>query len=71
VIKFCPVTNNYDRVHEGESFPMRLIGEDSSGTTFKDALKGLLYSNDTFGKCFIRFCDPIDIKEYTHKWCSD
>ena len=26
-IKFVPVTINYDRVHDGESFPLELLGE--------------------------------------------
>jgi glycerol-3-phosphate O-acyltransferase len=26
-IKFIPITINYDRVYEGESFPLELLGE--------------------------------------------
>jgi glycerol-3-phosphate O-acyltransferase len=26
-IKFVPVSINYDRVHEGEAFPLELLGE--------------------------------------------
>jgi len=49
-VVFCPVTNNYDRVQEGESFPLRLMGEEESGTSIRDALKGMLYNYDNYGK---------------------
>lgn len=26
-VKFIPITINYDRVHEGDSFPLELLGE--------------------------------------------
>ncbi len=26
-VKFVPITINYDRVHDGESFPLELLGE--------------------------------------------
>ena len=26
-VKFVPVTINYDKVHDGESFPLELLGE--------------------------------------------
>jgi len=33
-IKFVPITMNYDRVHEGESFPLMLLGEQKSTNSF-------------------------------------
>ena len=33
-IKFIPIGINYDRVHEGESFPFELLGEKPQKETF-------------------------------------
>lgn len=69
-IVFCPVTNNYDRVHEGESFPTKLLGEEVNAYSFKDSLKGLHLSAQEFGKAVIRFCDPIPINKFVENYCT-
>ena len=33
-IKFVPITINYDRVHDGESFPLELLGESPQRDNF-------------------------------------
>ncbi len=38
-VKFVPITLNYDRVHEGESFPIELLGEKPIKETFWKVLK--------------------------------
>ena len=69
-VVFCPVTNNYDRVQEGESFPLRLMGEEEAGTGFKDTLTGMFYNHDNYGKALIRFCEPISIKTFVDAHCK-
>jgi len=49
-IKFVPITMNYDRVHEGESFPMMLLGEERSMNSFGATVKSLIYCRDNYGK---------------------
>lgn len=62
-IKFVPITMNYDRVHEGESFPLMLLGEQKSTNSFGQTFRSFIYCKDNYGKAFVRYCQPISLKE--------
>jgi glycerol-3-phosphate O-acyltransferase len=43
-IKFVPVTINYDRIIEGDQFPLDLLGESKNKESFYKVMKVLLTS---------------------------
>lgn len=53
--KFVPVTINYSRVLEGETFPMELLGEKKVGESLGRVLNAFRYMNMNFGKIYINF----------------
>jgi glycerol-3-phosphate O-acyltransferase len=63
-IKFVPITINYDRVYEGETFPLELLGETKQQETFWKMLKQFNYSNKQFGRVSVKYCQPISLKGY-------
>ena len=62
--KLVPVTINYEKVLEGETFPFELLGE----TKVKESLLRMIYSigalNKNFGRIFVEFCEPINLKYF-------
>lgn len=63
-IIFVPVTINYDRVHDGESFPLELLGEAPQRDNFYKVLQHLIAINKPLGRVIIKYCDPISLEEY-------
>ena len=57
-INFVPVTINYDRVIEGDQFPLDLLGETRHQESFFKVLKVLLTSKKYLGKVIVRYGQP-------------
>ncbi len=60
-VKFVPITLNYDRVHEGESFPDELLGEKMTKDDLMKVLKKLTFLNVKCGRVHIKYGEPISL----------
>lgn len=66
-IKFVPVTINYDRVHDGESFPLELLGEQPQRDNLNTIIKHFIAINKPLGRVIIKYCEPLSFDEYMKK----
>jgi glycerol-3-phosphate O-acyltransferase len=62
-----PVTINYDRVHDGESFPLELLGEQPQRDGINKILQHFIAINKPLGRVIIKYCEPISLNEYKKK----
>lgn len=63
-VVFVPVTINYDRVHDGESFPLELLGEAPQKDNFYKILKNFIAVNKPLGRVVIKYCQPLSLQQY-------
>ena len=61
---FVPVTINYDRVVEGEIFPLDLLGETVRPPNIIETFKKLAFVKKEQGKVVLRYCEPVSLAEY-------
>ena len=64
-VQIVPVTLNYDRVVEADTFPFELLGEEKLKLSTRKLVMSYRKLARSFGKVFIRFAEPISLKEYT------
>jgi len=62
--QIIPVTINYERVVEGDTFPFELLGDEKLRLSLMKFLGAYKIFSMNFGKVVINFCDPISLKEY-------
>ncbi len=60
-VQFVPITINYDRVHDGESFPLELLGDTPKPDSIVKILRYFLAINKPLGKVIIRYCEPVSL----------
>ena len=65
---FVPVTINYDRVIEADSFPLELLGELVRRDTPFKILKQLIFAKKQVGKVMIRYGQPQSLQENITKY---
>jgi glycerol-3-phosphate O-acyltransferase len=63
-IKFVPVTINYDRVSDGESFPLQLLGERVQRDSLYSIVQNFLAVRKPLGKVIIKYCQPVSLNEF-------
>lgn len=63
-VTFVPVTINYERVLEGETFPFELLGEEKVKESLTRLLKSAKILNQNFGKIFVELGKPISALEF-------
>ena len=66
-LKFVPITINYDRVLEGDAFPLELLGEEPQYETVYKLMKKLSYITKSFGRVNIKYGEPVSIQQYADK----
>lgn len=66
-IQLVPVTLNYDRVVEGDTFPFELLGEEKLKMKLTKLLISYKQLSKNFGKVYVRFAEPISLKEYSNR----
>jgi len=64
-ISLVPVTLNYTKTLEGDSFPGELRGEKKVAESLSRTIKGASVLLMNLGTMNIDFCDPISLSEYT------
>ncbi len=62
-VTFIPVTINYTRTLEGESFPNELTGENKVKESLSRVVKALSILSMNFGTIFLDFYAPIKLTE--------
>jgi glycerol-3-phosphate O-acyltransferase len=63
-ITVIPLTINYMRTLEGETFPLELTGADKVKETLGRIVKAAQIIKMTFGSIYMDFCDPITVQEH-------
>jgi glycerone phosphate O-acyltransferase/fatty acyl-CoA reductase len=66
-VHIVPVTINYERVLEGETFPFELLGEEKTKESLGRILKAVKILRMNFGKIHVAIDTPISLKEYTSR----
>jgi glycerol-3-phosphate O-acyltransferase len=56
---FVPVTINYTRVLEGETFPFELTGEEKVKESLTRILKAVEIFTMNLGSIYLDFCEPV------------
>ena len=70
-ILIVPVTLNYTRTLEGESFPGELRGAPKVKESTSRVLGALDVLSMDFGTMIVDFCDPISVSDYSKKMISE
>mmetsp|Transcript_17381 Transcript_17381/g.12422 ORF Transcript_17381/g.12422 Transcript_17381/m.12422 type:complete len:365 (+) Transcript_17381:799-1893(+) len=66
-LTFVPVTINYTRVLEGETFPFELTGEQKVKESLARIIKAVQIFSMNLGSIYLDFCDPIVLSDYINK----
>lgn len=64
---FVPVTINYSRVLEGETFPLELLGEAKVKESLSRIVKAARYITMNFGSIYVEFAEPISLRSYVQE----
>ena len=64
-IHFLPITINYERVLEGETFPLELLGEEKVRESLTRIIKAVKILNMNFGKIHIVLGEMVSLKQFT------
>lgn len=64
---FVPVTVNYSRVLEGETFPLELLGESKVKESLSRILNTVRFIKMDFGSIYVEFTKPISFKSYVQQ----
>lgn len=67
-IQIIPVTINYDRVIEADTFPYELLGDEKLRLSLIKFLGAYKIFNMNFGRVYLNFCEPMSLKEYSEKY---
>lgn len=63
-LTFVPVTINYTRTLEGETFPIELTGSDKVKESLGRLVKALQIFSMNLGTIYLDFCEPIVYSEF-------
>ena len=66
-LHFIPITVNYSRVLEGESFSPEILGESKVKESLSRIVNAMRYVNINFGQIYVEFTEPISFKDYASK----
>lgn len=69
-LHFIPVSINYSRVLEGETFPLELLGEAKVKESLSRIVKAARYISMNFGSIYVEFAEPISFKSYVQEMAS-
>lgn len=69
-IVFVPVTINYDRVIEADSFPLELLGESVKRQSPFKIIKQIMFAKNQVGKVIVRYGQPQSLQDNITKYLS-
>ncbi|CAI2369551.1 unnamed protein product [Moneuplotes crassus] len=64
---FVPITLNYSRVLEGETFPLELLGESKVKESLGRIINAARYIYMNFGSIYVEVAKPVSFKEYAQE----
>ena len=67
-VHFLPVTINYERVLEGETFPLELVGENKVTESLTHMISYFKILRQNLGKIYIVLSEPISLKQFNTKY---
>lgn len=59
-----PITINYEKVLEGDTYPYELMGETKVKESLGRLIKAARLLSQNYGKVFIEVCQPIIMSQY-------
>lgn len=59
-----PMTINYEKVLEGDTFPEELLGEEKVEESLLRVVKAIKLLKVNYGRVYIEFCEPIMLNKY-------
>jgi glycerol-3-phosphate O-acyltransferase len=59
--KLVPITLNYEKVLEGDTFPYELLGEEKIKESLPRLVKAIKTLKMNYGKIYIHICEPISV----------
>lgn len=62
--QIIPITLNYEKVLEGDTFPYELLGEEKVKESLPRLIKAVKTLNMNFGRINVNISKPISIKAY-------
>lgn len=62
--KIVPITLNYEKVLEGDTFPYELLGEEKVKESLPRLIKAVKTLNMNFGRIHVNICEPICMRQY-------
>lgn len=63
-LTFIPVTINYTRTLEGETFPIELTGQDKVKESLGRLIKAIEIFSMNLGTIYLDFCEPIIFSDF-------
>lgn len=70
-IQIVPITINYERVLEGETFPFELLGEEKVKESLFRIVKAVKILNMNFGRIYVELAETISLKNYVSSYLND
>ena len=64
-IYYVPVSLNYERVLEGETFPFELLGEEKVKESLGRLISALKILNMKFGTIYVKIGEPVQMKQFS------
>ena len=62
--QILPITLNYEKVLEGESFTYEMMGQSKVKESLKRLIGAVDVLKENYGRIYVDFCDMISVKEY-------
>jgi glycerol-3-phosphate O-acyltransferase len=69
-VRLVPVTINYDRVIEGEVFPLDLLGESPLKESFVKVVGQLGSAKKQIGKVQVHYGQPYSLRGHLSSYCA-
>lgn len=60
-----PLTINYEKVLEGDTFPSELLGEEKVEESLLRIVKAIPLLRVNFGRVYVEICEPIFMRNFT------
>ena len=64
---FVPITLNYSRVLEGETFPLELLGESKVKESLGRIINAARFIYMNFGSIYVEIAKPVSLKDYAQE----
>lgn len=67
-VTFLPITINYEKVLEADTYPYELLGEEKTKESLLRVIKAARILSLNYGRIFIEFGEQISLKKFATKY---